>query len=110
MNNTLDLLIANSAAIVAILGLLFTTIEYVTKAFKEKNWARLVELVLTDMTNAEKLLISGEDKKAYCMERLKDHAKKVGYALDDESVNKISDLIDKVCSASRKLNKGGVEE
>jgi len=111
MDNLLTFFVANSAAIVAILGLLFTTIEFVAKAYKEKNWAQLVALVLTDMTEAEKLFIPGEDKKAYCLERLQDHASKVGYILDDESIYKISKLIDDVCLTSKSLNnKGGVDK
>lgn len=108
MNNVFNFIIANAAAIVAIIGLLFTTVEYVAKAYKEKNWAQLVALVLTDMTEAEKLFMPGEEKKKWCLARLQGHANEVGYLLDDEAIYKISKLIDDVCDASKSLNnKGG---
>lgn len=103
MSDLLTFFVANSAAIVAILGLLFTSIEYISKTFKEKNFSKLVSLVLTDMTAAETLFTKGSDKKKWCLDRLQDHAREVGYPLDDEAITKISNLVDEICKTSKEI-------
>lgn len=102
--NWIKLITENLVAIATIIGLIITTIEFVVKCTKEKNWSALVKLVLTDMMDAETLFAKGSDKKQYCLERLESHAVTVGYPLTDDAIHKISVMIDDICDTSRIVN------
>ena len=100
----LEFIAENIVALATIIGLVITTIEFVIKCTKEKNWSALVKLVLTDMMDAELLFVEGTDKKQYCLERLEKHAISVGYPLNDDAIHRISIMIDDICDTSRVIN------
>lgn len=101
---TLEIILSNAAGIVAVIGLLFTTVEFIIKAVREERWSALVELILKDMVVAEKAYKVGTDRKQYVLCLLDKHAQEVGYNLTDESIVRISNLIDSICKASEEIN------
>ena len=53
------------AGLAAVIPLVIKLIEYVQKATKEKNWNKLVALVIDLMQTAESKLEKGADKKEW---------------------------------------------
>ena len=71
------------------------------KARKEKNWGAVVQLALRLMAEAEQNYTNGEDKKNYVMSSIKAMENTLQYDIDE---NAISELIDAVEAATKKIN------
>jgi len=76
-------------------------VRYVKIAVKEKNWSRLLSLVLGLMEKAEGIFETGAQRKAYVMTAAKNLADTVGYEMDEDE---LSELIDSLCSMSKIIN------
>ena len=76
-------------------------VQYVKKAVKEKNWSRLLALVLGLMEKAENIFESGAQRKAYVMTAVKNLSETIGYEMDEDE---LSELIDSLCSMSKIVN------
>ncbi len=76
-------------------------VQYVQKAVKEKNWSRLLALVLGLMEKAENIFESGPQRKAYVITAVKNLSETIGYEMDEEE---LSELIDSLCSMSKIVN------
>ena len=76
--------------------------QYVQTAVKEKNWTRLLSLVLGLMSKAEGMFASGEERKAWVMASVEELAGTVDYQIDQES---LSELIDSLCAMSKNVNR-----
>jgi predicted Zn-ribbon and HTH transcriptional regulator len=100
----INFILEHAAAIVAIIGLLYTTVKFVTEATQKKNWTALVALVMADMKTAEQEYVSGATRKEWVMSMLPTHAKACGYNLTDEDVTKISNMIDAMCDMAKTVN------
>ena len=100
----INFILEHAAAIVAIIGLLYTTIKFVTEATQKKNWTALIALVMADMKTAEEQYTDGATRKQWVMSMLKAHAAACNYALTDEDVAKISNMIDAMCDMAKTVN------
>ena len=100
----INFILEHAAAIVAIIGLLYTTVKFVTDAAQKKNWTALVALVMADMKTAEEQYADGATRKQWVMSMLKAHAAACNYALTDEDITKISDMIDAMCDMAKTVN------
>ena len=76
-------------------------VRYVKIAVKEKNWSRLLALVLGLMEKAENIFESGHQRKAYVITAVKNLSETIGYEMDEEE---LSELIDSLCSMSKIVN------
>ncbi len=76
-------------------------VEYVQKAVKEKNWNKLLDMILALMTEAEKKFDDGATRKEYVMAMVKSSAETINYDVDMEAVSK---LIDSLCDMSKAVN------
>ena len=56
------------------------------------------------MTEAEKNIASGAERKEWVMSMVIASAANINYPMTDEDVQKIEDLIDAICDASKILN------
>lgn len=63
-----------------------------------------MSLVISYMIEAENLMVKGEDKKKYVLSLIANTAKQVGYEIKDGDMEKISQLIDEICSATKLIN------
>ena len=81
--------------------LVLQLVKYVRKAVEEKNWTRLLSLVLGLMEKAEGIFESGEQRKAYVMTAAKNLADTVGYEMEEDE---LSELIDSLCDMSKIVN------
>ena len=76
------------------------TISYV----KEKNWNKIVVMVTEYMVTAETMFDAGAEKKAWVIEMIKTSAAVSNFDLTDENLLKISELIDRMCTLSKRIN------
>ena len=81
--------------------LVLQLVQYVKKAVKEKNWSRLLSLVLGLMEKAEEIFESGQQRKAYVMTAVKNLSETIGYEMDERE---LGELIDSLCSMSKIVN------
>ena len=102
--NIVTWILENITAVAAVIGLICSTVLFVQKAAKEKNWSALVQLVLADMQTAEENYSTGAARKEWVMSMLSAHAKACNYPLDEAAIEKISDMIDELCDMSKVVN------
>lgn len=79
-------------------------VSVVQTAIKEKNWAKLMKLVIDLMTEAERKFSEGAAKKAWVMGELEAAAKSIDYPYDDAAKASVSKMIDDIIAASKELN------
>lgn len=76
-------------------------IEYVKKAIQEKNWNKLLALVMRLMAEAEEKFDNGADRKSWVIGMVSASAEIIDYNIDLEQLGK---LIDSLCDMSKKVN------
>ena len=100
------------AGLAAVIPLVIKLIEYVQKATKEKNWNKLVALVIDLikchpvfhfdlMQTAESKLEKGADKKEWVLAMVKSSADTINY---DVNMDEVGALIDSLCDMSKVIN------
>lgn len=104
MEQYLQLIVSVLAGLATAIPLAIKLVEYVRKAVKERNWPKVVELVISLMTEVEGKMENGADKKAFVIGMLKASADTIDYDLNAEDYEKIGDLIDSMCDMSKVLN------
>ena len=82
--------------------LVIKLVEYVQKAVKEKNWNKLLDLVMSLMEEAEKKFEDGATRKEWVMAMVKSSADSINYDIDMEAV---SELIESLCEMSKIVNR-----
>lgn len=87
--------------LVACVPLVITLVEWIKKAAKEKNWTALMQLVLKLMTEAEANYSTGAEKKEYVIDSINAIKGTLNYDVD---MNVVSDMIDSVIIATKKIN------
>lgn len=81
--------------------LVIKLVEYVQKATKEKNWNKMLELVIDLMEQAETKFEEGADRKEWVLAMVKASADTINYDVDIEAV---SAMIDSLCDMSKVVN------
>ena len=76
-------------------------VEYVQKATKEKNWNKLLDLVINLMETAEQKFDTGADRKEWVLAMVKASADTINYNIN---MDEISALIDSLCDMSKIVN------
>lgn len=103
----MNLIISILSGLVAIIPLVAQLIKWVKTAVKERNWAKLLELLTAFMTEAEQKFETGAERKEWVMLAIKASADTINYDLDEEV---ISNLIDQLCDMSKVVNGAEVNE
>lgn len=81
--------------------LVIKLVEYVQKSIKEKNWNKLLELVMNLMKEAEGKFDTGATRKEWVVAMVKSSAESINYDVDIEAVG---ELIDSLCDMSKVVN------
>ena len=81
--------------------LVIKLVEYVQKSIKEKNWNKLLELVMNLMKEAEGKFDTGATRKEWVIAMIKSSAESINYDVDIEAVG---ELIDSLCDMSKVVN------
>lgn len=96
-----EILISILTGLAATIPLVIKLIEYVKKAIKERNWNRLLALVMNLMAEAEAQFDNGADRKAWVLRMVEASANTINYDVDLEQV---AELIDSLCAMSKVVN------
>ena len=96
-----EILVNILSGIVVAIPLVVKLVEYVQKAMREKNWSKLLTLVMQFMAEAEEKFDNGADRRAWVLDMIAASADVVDYDIDLEEVGK---LIDSLCAMSKKVN------
>ena len=97
----LDVILSIVAGLAAAIPLVVKLVQYVTAAVKEKNWNKLLDLVMSLMEEAEIKFADGATRKEWVMAMVKASAESINYDVDMEA---ISELIDSLCDLTKKVN------
>ncbi len=76
-------------------------VEYVQKAVKEKNWSKVLDLVMKYMAVAEDKFDNGSDRREWVIAMVKASSETVNYDIDMAA---IGSLIDNLCEMSKAVN------
>lgn len=96
-----ELALAVISGLAAAIPLVIKLVEYVQKATKEKNWNKMLDLVIDLMEEAEVKFAEGADRKEWVLAMVKASADSINYDIDIEAIGK---LIDELCSMSKVVN------
>lgn len=92
------------SGIVVAIPLIIKLVEVVKNATKSKNWNLLIKMAIDYMKEAEKNIKSGAERKEWVINMVIASAININYPLTDEDIQKIEDLIDAICDASKIIN------
>ncbi len=106
MEKWIELIIAVLSGLVATIPLVVQLVKYVKAAIQEKNWSKVMKLVLNLMTEAEKNYATGAERKQYVMSSIESIRDTLNYQVDMEQ---ISAMIDAIVAASKTINAEVVE-
>lgn len=95
------LLVSVLAGLATAIPLAIKLVEYVQKAVKEKNWSKVLDMVMQYMATAEEKFDNGADRKEWVLAMVRASSETVNYDIDMEV---ISGLIDDLCAMSKKVN------
>ncbi len=101
INFGISVLSGLAVAIPAIVAL----VKFIQVAAKEKNWSKIMDLVIGYMETAEANIADGADRKEWVMSMMRTATEKINYVYDAEAELKVSQLIDQICSAAKQINK-----
>ena len=97
----LDVILSIVAGLAAAIPLVVKLVQYVTAAVKEKNWNKLLDLVMSLMEEAEEKFADGATRKEWVMAMVATSAESINYDVD---IAAISELIDSLCDLTKKVN------
>lgn len=97
----LDVILSIVAGLAAAIPLVVKLVQYVTAAVKEKNWNKLLDLVMNLMEEAEQKFADGATRKEWVMAMVQASAESINYDVDMAA---ISELIDSLCDLTKKVN------
>lgn len=99
-----EMVVSILSGLVVLIPLVYKLVGMTTAYVKEKNWNQIVTMVTEYMVTAESMFQVGSERKTWVLEMLKTSAKISNFDLTDENLLKISELIDQICAASKKIN------
>ena len=102
--NWVQLITAILAGLATAIPLVMKLADAIKKATKEKNWNLLLKMAMNYMTEAAKNIASGAERKEWVLSMVKASAVNINYDLTEEDIQKLSDLIDAICDASKIIN------
>ena len=103
-NYWIQIAISILSGIAVAIPLIIKLVNVVKDSVKEKNWNLLMKMTMDYMTEAEKNIASGAERKEWVMSMVIASAANINYTMTDDDVKKIEDLIDAICDASKILN------
>ena len=100
----IQIVISILSGIAVAIPLIIKLVNVVKDSVKEKNWNLLMKMTMDYMTEAEKNIASGAERKEWVMSMVIASAANINYPMTDDDAKKIEDLIDAICDASKILN------
>ena len=97
----LKIILSNATTIATIIILVAKLVEYAQKVIKGKNWGEVLSVLMKYMDKAEKKFDNGADRKEWVLSMMEVSANTINFDVD---MGKIGQLIDDLCSMSKKVN------
>lgn len=107
MDNWMNLIIAILSGLVTTIPLVVQLVKYVQAAVQEKQWSKVLGLVLNLMTEAERAYTTGTERKQFVMNSIESIKDTLNYQVDMDQISKV---IDDIIAASRVINANVVIE
>ena len=101
MEMWLQYVVSILAGLATAIPLVIKLVQYVQKAIKEKNWSKVLELVMNLIEQAETKFDNGDERKEWVLVMVKASADTIDYDIDMDA---ISELIDSLCDMSKVVN------
>ena len=101
MENWMNLIVSILSGLAVCIPLVVELIKYIKAAYKEKNWSKVMQLVLNLMTEAERNYKTGAERKEYVMDSIESIKDTLDYQID---MKQISEMIDSIVAASKVIN------
>ena len=102
-----EILISILTGLATAIPLVIKLVEYVKKSIKEKNWDKLLTLVMNLMKEAESKFDNGIERKEWVLMMVKASADTIDYDIDLDAV---SELVDSLCVMTKIVNAPSVQE
>lgn len=96
-----DIVLSIIAGLATAIPLLVKLVQYVEKAVREKNWNRLLDLIMNLMAEAERKFSDGATRKEWVLAMVKTSADTINFDVD---INAVSALIDELCNLTKQVN------
>lgn len=96
-----NVIVSILSSLAIVIPLVYELVVWIKKAIQEKNWSKLMTLVMAYMADAEKMFQTGEERKNYVLLAIKASADTINYSID---MDQLSKLIDDLCELSKKVN------
>ena len=100
-NFWIQAIISILSGVAVLVPLMIKLVQFIQAGIKEKNWSQVLKLVMNLMADAEEKFETGAEKKEWVIGQLKALAGTINYDVDWDV---ISDMIDRICEASKKIN------
>ena len=97
----LEIIVNILSGLAITIPLVVELVKYVKKAIKEKNWDKLLTLVMKLMADAETKFDNGNDRKVWVLNMVESSAGVIDYEID---IGQVSELIDSLCAMSKVVN------
>ena len=97
----MNLTVAILSGLATAIPLAIKLVEYVQKAIQEKNWSKIIEIMIKCMKEAETQFENGASRKEHVMSMVKASADSINYDID---TNAIGELIDGLCDMANVVN------
>ena len=97
----LQLAVSVLAGLATAIPLAIKLVEYVQKAVREKNWGKVLDMVMKYMETAEEKFDNGADRKEWVLAMVKASADTVDYDIDMAAISK---LVEDLCKMSKTVN------
>lgn len=99
-----EIVVSILTGIATAIPLIVQLVKYVKLAIQEKNWNKLLDMIMNLMEQAEGKFDNGVDKKKWVLAMIQASADTINYTID---INQIGALIDSLCDMSRVVNAPG---
>jgi hypothetical protein len=98
----LNLILSIISGLCICIPLVITLVKHIKIAIAEKNFGYIMSIVIELLPEAEEKFHTGEERKAYVMEKAKYLSESLGHDID---MNRISIMIDSIIAITKKVNK-----
>lgn len=100
----LELIVEFVSGLAIIIPLVIELVKATKNSIKEKNWSEIVKVAIDLMVSVEGKHREGAEKKAWVLEGVRVAAQSINYDYDVIAEQKISDMIDAICTAAKTIN------
>lgn len=102
-----EILVSILSGLAVTIPLVVQLVRYVEAATKEKNWGKVLDLVIGLMEQAEVQFDKGSDKKEWVLSMIEASASSLNYDIDLEQIGR---LIDALVALTKNVNVPKIEE